>query len=122
VSVALGIIFTSLVFGAIHFDQWPAPIPLFMLALIIGSVYYRTGSLIAAICMHATFNGFSTLGLFVAVLAGHGNEASKAVKGALLAPAAVVSVERAVWGGVPSQANVEFRNSNGFLVDERVPY
>ena len=45
--------------------QWPAPIALFVLALVIGTVYYRTGSLIAAIFMHATFNGISTFMLFM---------------------------------------------------------
>ena len=56
-----GIITTSLIFGALHFDQWPAPIAVFLLAVAIGYVYERTGSLIAAFCMHATFNGLSTL-------------------------------------------------------------
>jgi hypothetical protein len=66
----LGIVLTSLLFAYVHAPQWPAPIALFALALVIGTVYYRTGSLIAAICMHATFNGISTLMLFMAVLAG----------------------------------------------------
>jgi membrane protease YdiL (CAAX protease family) len=66
----LGIILTSLVFAAVHADQWPAPIGLFFLALVIGTVYQRTGSLITAIFMHATFNGLSTMFLFMAILAG----------------------------------------------------
>jgi membrane protease YdiL (CAAX protease family) len=66
----LGIVLTSLLFAYVHAPQWPAPIALFALALVIGTVYYRTGSLIAAIFMHATFNGISTLMLFMAVLAG----------------------------------------------------
>ena len=45
----------------VHAPQWPAPIALFVLSLVIGTVYHRTGSLIAAIFMHATFNGLSTL-------------------------------------------------------------
>jgi len=56
-----GIVLTSLVFAAVHGPQWPAPIPLFILSVVIGYVYQRTGSLIAAICMHAAFNGFSTI-------------------------------------------------------------
>jgi membrane protease YdiL (CAAX protease family) len=64
--LAIGL--TSLVFASVHAPQWPAPIALFALSLVIGTVYYRTGSLIAAISMHATFNGFSTLALFIEVL------------------------------------------------------
>ena len=57
----IGIMLTSLLFAYVHAPQWPAPIALFALAMVIGTVYYRTGSLIAAIFMHATFNGISTL-------------------------------------------------------------
>src|SRR5205814_3907184 len=64
----VAIVLTSLFFAAVHAAQWPAPIALFVLALAIGTVYERTGSLIAAVCMHAVFNGISTLGLFFAVL------------------------------------------------------
>jgi membrane protease YdiL (CAAX protease family) len=64
------IILTSLIFAALHAAQWPAPIPLFLLALGLGIVYQRTGSLIAPVCMHAVFNGFSTLMLFYVTLGG----------------------------------------------------
>ena len=60
-SSKLGIIATSVIFAALHWEQWPAPIPIFLLAVVIGIVYQRTGSLIAAICMHAMFNGLSML-------------------------------------------------------------
>jgi membrane protease YdiL (CAAX protease family) len=60
----LAIVLTSLLFASVHAGQWPAPIALFVLAVVIGTIYYRTGSLIAAISMHATFNGLSTLALF----------------------------------------------------------
>ena len=73
----LAIVLTSLLFASVHAPQWPAPIALFALAVVIGTVYYRTGSLIAAIFMHATFNGLSTLLLFVALLSGHKPEAAK---------------------------------------------
>ena len=59
-----------MVFAALHAPQWPAPIPLFVLALGLGIVYERTGSLLAPICMHAVFNGFSTLMLFHVALQG----------------------------------------------------
>ncbi len=61
----LAIVLTSLLFASVHAPQWPAPIALFVLALVIGTVYSRTGSLIAAIFMHATFNGLTTLVLFI---------------------------------------------------------
>jgi membrane protease YdiL (CAAX protease family) len=64
-----GIVATSLVFAALHVAQWPAPIALFVLSVVIGYVYQRTGSLIAAICIHAAFNGFSTLLLLGFLLA-----------------------------------------------------
>jgi membrane protease YdiL (CAAX protease family) len=119
-SVILGIVFTSLVFALIHFDQWPAPIALFVLALIIGSIYHRTGSLIAAIFMHATFNGFSTLGLFVAILAGQGKEAKNAVEGRFVAPALVVRMEGGKCGAACPEVDRQKWNSKGFLLDERV--
>jgi membrane protease YdiL (CAAX protease family) len=59
---------TSLFFASLHAPQWPAPVPLFLLSVGLGLVYQRTGSLIAPICMHAIFNGFSTLTLFAMAL------------------------------------------------------
>jgi membrane protease YdiL (CAAX protease family) len=96
-SVILGIGLTSFVFGAIHFKQWPAPFGIGVLAALIGAVYHRTGSLTVAIAMHATFNGFSTLLMFLTVLVGAPNEAGKLIEGAPDRPAAIVSVERGVW-------------------------
>jgi membrane protease YdiL (CAAX protease family) len=58
---ALPIVLTSLFFAVLHLPQWPAPIAIFPLSMALGAVYQRTGSLIAAITMHGTFNGFSTL-------------------------------------------------------------
>jgi membrane protease YdiL (CAAX protease family) len=75
--IAIGI--TSLLFAVVHGAQWPAPIPLFVLSLAIGVVYSRTGSLIAAICMHALFNGFSMLGLITLLVAGPPSEAEKVI-------------------------------------------
>jgi Type II CAAX prenyl endopeptidase Rce1-like len=69
-AVVKAIVITSLFFAAVHGAQWPAPIPIFVLSLVLGAVYYRTGSLIASICLHAAFNGLSTLVMFVALLAG----------------------------------------------------
>jgi membrane protease YdiL (CAAX protease family) len=72
------IILTATIFGAVHAAQWPAPIALFVLGLFIGTVYHRTGSLLAAVCMHALFNAFSTTAMFVSVLYGQAVEAPKA--------------------------------------------
>jgi len=73
----IAIVVTSLLFGYVHAAQWPAPIALFVLALVIGTVYYRTGSLITAVCMHATFNAITTLALFETVLSGQKSEPHK---------------------------------------------
>jgi membrane protease YdiL (CAAX protease family) len=80
-SAVVGIGLTSLLFAAVHSDQWPAPIPLFVLAFGIGSIFQRTGSLIAAIFMHATFNGLSTLVMFLALLGGDEREVKKMAVG-----------------------------------------
>ena len=67
---AAAIVLTAFLFAGLHAGQWPAPIPLFLLAIGLGVVYQRTGSLIAPIVMHAVFNGFSTLMLFLVALEG----------------------------------------------------
>jgi Type II CAAX prenyl endopeptidase Rce1-like len=65
---SVAIVSTSLLFAAMHAAQWPAPIAIFVLAVALGALYQRTGSLIAAIAMHGTFNGFSTLLLLLEAL------------------------------------------------------
>ena len=119
--VILGIIITSVSFAAVHAPQWPAPIPLFALAMIIGFVYHRTGSLISAVCMHATFNGFSTLAMFVAILAGHEKEARKAIDGRWRPSVVAVMAHPSACGAIPDHALGKNRNSERFLVDESVP-
>jgi membrane protease YdiL (CAAX protease family) len=79
VLTGLAIVLTSLFFAAVHGPQWPAPIALFVLALAIGTIYHRTGSLIAAICMHATFNGFSMLALIIMLLGAPRSEVEKTI-------------------------------------------
>ena len=78
-SVGAAIVSTSLIFASLHAGQWPAPIPIFVLAIGLGVVYQRTGSLIATICMHAVFNGISTLTLFLVLLSGVPIEAGKRI-------------------------------------------
>ncbi len=75
----VAIVITSVIFAILHAGQWPAPIPIFFLALGLGFIYHRTGSLLAPICMHAVFNGTSTLMLFIALLMGVPAAAEKKV-------------------------------------------
>jgi hypothetical protein len=62
----------------------------------MGIVYHRTGSLIAAICMHATFNGLATLALLAAMLAPQSAQRPKEPK--VNAPAPVASFYKATEG------------------------
>ncbi len=77
-AVARAILMTSLFFAVVHAPQWPAPIAIFVLSLGLGIVAYKTGSLIAAITMHASFNGLSVLLLCLALLSGAGEKLKKA--------------------------------------------
>ncbi len=60
----------SLFFAGLHSDQWPAPVPLFVLSLGLGWLYQRTGRLAGPVAMHATFNGFSTIMLLLVSSSG----------------------------------------------------
>jgi membrane protease YdiL (CAAX protease family) len=71
------IVLTSLFFATVHLRQWPAPIAIFVLSMALGTVYQRSGSLIASSFMHATFNGLSTIALIAAILAGQAAEKKK---------------------------------------------
>src|SRR5271166_4381563 len=70
-SSSLPILLTSFFFAAMHLPQWPAPIAILLLSMALGTVYQRTGSLLAAITMHATFNGVNTLLLLLLALSLH---------------------------------------------------
>ena len=59
----LPVVASSILFAAMHIQVMPTPIPLFVLALALGTLYQRTGSLVAPITLHALFNAFSTLQL-----------------------------------------------------------
>lgn len=63
-----GIALASALFAAVHYQQWPSPIPLFFLAMTMGILRQRTGSLIAPIVVHAIFNATSTLLMLAAQL------------------------------------------------------
>ncbi len=53
----------ALLFAAAHANVWPSPIPLFLLALGLGYLAYRTQSLVSGMTVHVLFNGMSVLGL-----------------------------------------------------------
>ncbi len=56
----------ALFFAANHSFAWPTPVALFVLALGLGYLTVRTGSLVPAIVVHSLFNGVS----FVLLVAG----------------------------------------------------
>jgi membrane protease YdiL (CAAX protease family) len=47
---------TSLLFAAVHTSAWPSPVALFVLALGLGTLAARTGSLAGPMLVHALFN------------------------------------------------------------------
>jgi membrane protease YdiL (CAAX protease family) len=82
------ILVTSFLFASMHYSQWPAPIAIFVLALGLGTVYHRSGSLITVMVMHGTFNGFSTVMLLLDALGR---------KMTIVPPQAVAWSEPGVW-------------------------
>ena len=60
------IFISSITFAALHASDWPAPVPLLILALILGYLYNRTHRLLPCIVVHLLFNGLSV----AAVLSG----------------------------------------------------
>jgi len=58
------IILSSLSFAAAHFGYGPEPIPLFVLALILGYCYQRTHRIVPCIVAHGLFNLLSMLALW----------------------------------------------------------
>jgi membrane protease YdiL (CAAX protease family) len=55
---------TALVFAYVHAGVWPSPVALFLLALGLGVLAWRTRSLAGPILLHSLFNGVSCLRLF----------------------------------------------------------
>lgn len=58
------IIATSVLFGLAHFGYGPEPLPLFVLALMLGYVYQRTHRIVPCIVAHAIFNAFTMFALW----------------------------------------------------------
>jgi membrane protease YdiL (CAAX protease family) len=52
---------TSLAFAALHSSVWPSPVALLVLGAGLGTLAYRTGSLVGPVVMHGLFNGVSCL-------------------------------------------------------------
>jgi membrane protease YdiL (CAAX protease family) len=67
VPLLLANVAVSIVFASLHGAVWPTPIPIFFLSIGLGLLYQRTGSLVAPIALHMTFNGISTLIMFLTV-------------------------------------------------------
>lgn len=65
----LPVVLTSLLFAAVHYQQMPAPVAIFPLAMVLGVLYETTGSLVPSLTLHALFNAFNTTLLLVALLA-----------------------------------------------------
>lgn len=64
-SPAVAIVLTSLAFAAIH-QPWTLQPPVFVLSLVLGWAYFRTGNLALPILIHALFNALQVV-LFIFV-------------------------------------------------------
>jgi membrane protease YdiL (CAAX protease family) len=113
----LAIVVTSLLFGAVHAPQWPSPIPLFVLALVIGAVYQRTGSLVAAVFIHATFNGLSTLAMFAALLAAEIAPKKTDIPPIVPAPVGSYSAADRAWMHLWPDGSTKAANSSEKFID-----
>jgi len=70
---------TALLFASAHASVWPTPISLFVLALGLGYLAYRTQSVVGCIVMHACFNAITVVVLLLVPHAEKGKEATTAV-------------------------------------------
>ena len=61
----LAIVGSAMAFALAH--PWPTPIPLFLLALVLGWLTYRTQNLVPAMVLHGLFNLLSFLVLWMTV-------------------------------------------------------
>lgn len=58
---------SAMLFGLFHASAWPAPIPLFVMGLVLGALARRTQNLIGPITFHALFNLASFIALYGSV-------------------------------------------------------
>ncbi len=56
---------TALLFALVHAFAWPSPVALFLFALALGALAWRTGSLAGPIFLHSLFNGVSCVSLLL---------------------------------------------------------
>lgn len=56
---AAPVVISSALFAAAHAGTWPDPLPLFVLALVLGYLYRQTHRLWPSVLMHMLFNGLS---------------------------------------------------------------
>ena len=59
----LAILTNGLFFASMHSQVWPSPIPLFVLAVGLAWLRYRTGSLVGPVLVHALFNAVTVVTL-----------------------------------------------------------
>ncbi len=76
-SAGQAIMIVALLFSGVH--QWPDPLPLLPLALILGYIYYRRHSLLTVYVLHALFN-LSNLAIALLKLPEDNSGISGAVK------------------------------------------
>jgi membrane protease YdiL (CAAX protease family) len=55
----LPIAISAVLFASAHAGTWPDPVPLFMLALVLGYVYRQTHRLWPSVVLHMIFNGLA---------------------------------------------------------------
>ena len=61
---------TAAIFAALHLGQGAAPIPLFVLAVVLGYLYRKTESILPCIVLHMLLNAFSLFWYTINVLYG----------------------------------------------------
>jgi membrane protease YdiL (CAAX protease family) len=60
---APAVVGTALLFGVMHADVWPSPVPLTLLGVGLGWLAYRTQSLAGPVLAHALFNAIACAAL-----------------------------------------------------------
>jgi membrane protease YdiL (CAAX protease family) len=58
------ILISSALFGAAHYGYGPEPVPIFLLAIVLGYVYQRTHRIIPCIVAHSLFNSLTMITLW----------------------------------------------------------
>jgi membrane protease YdiL (CAAX protease family) len=64
------ILISSFLFALAHIGNWPAPVPLFFLALVLGYLYHQTHRLLPSLVVHMLLNGTTFLNLWLAIRGG----------------------------------------------------